>query len=260
MNEVIDLILNRKSVRAYEKRQIPEEEKELILKATLRAPTACNMMLYSVIEVKNESTKKILVKTCDNQTFIAKAPLVFLFLADYQRWYDYFLLSGVEELCKQRGEAMRKPKEGDLILACCDAIIAAHTAAIAAESLGIGSCYIGMIMENYETHRELFKLPKYAFPLCLLCLGYPTQRQKRMPLTDRFKRRFIVFENEYKRFNEVEFEEMVRDKQKRIFKHRNSIKGMQNIGQLTYFSEYTSNFTKEINRAVQAIIQELSEE
>ena len=61
-----------------------------------------------------------------------------------------------------------------LFLACCDALIAAQTAVIAAESLGIGTCYIGDIMENYEEHEELFGLPKYVFPIRLICFGYPT--------------------------------------------------------------------------------------
>ena len=60
-----------------------------------------------------------------------------------------------------------------LFLACCDALIAAQTAVIAAESLGIGTCYIGDIMENYEEHEELFGLPKYVFPIRLICFGYP---------------------------------------------------------------------------------------
>ncbi|MEX1329519.1 MAG: nitroreductase family protein [Desulfobacterales bacterium] len=58
-----------------------------------------------------------------------------------------------------------------LLLVCCDALIAAQTAVIAAESLGVGSCYIGEIMENYEEHKELFGLPKYVFLISLICFG-----------------------------------------------------------------------------------------
>ena len=100
---------------------------------------------------------------CDNQPFIARAPLVLLFLADYQRWFDYYMLSGVEDLCRRRGEPLRKPQEGDLFLACNDALIAAQTAVVAAESLGIGSCYIGDIMENYE----IASGPVWAAPIRL---------------------------------------------------------------------------------------------
>jgi FMN reductase (NADPH)/FMN reductase [NAD(P)H] len=86
MNSTVQLILKRKSVRAYEDRPLSAEIKEAIFHAALRAPTAGNMMLYSIIEVGDQHTKDILARTCDNQPFIAKAPLVWLFLADYQRW------------------------------------------------------------------------------------------------------------------------------------------------------------------------------
>src|SRR5512139_4334477 len=98
MNQVMDVLLKRKSVRAYEKREISAEVRAEILKATLRAPTAGNLMLYSIIEVTDQQIKDRLAITCDNQPFIARAPMVWLFLADCQRWFDYFLVSGVEEL------------------------------------------------------------------------------------------------------------------------------------------------------------------
>jgi nitroreductase len=101
MNPVMELILNRKSVRAYEAKEISKQVKDEILKATLRAPTAGNMLLYSIINVQDQNIKDTLAKTCDNQPFIAKAPLVLLFLADYQRWYDYYMVSGVKELCSK---------------------------------------------------------------------------------------------------------------------------------------------------------------
>ena len=139
MNPTIDLLLQRKSVRVYQERPIDQDDRDTILEAALRAPTAGNMMLYSIIEVEDQALKDRLAVTCDNQPFIAKAPYLLLFVADYQRWYDYYLAAGVPELCTQRGLEMRLPAEGDLLLACCDAMIAAHTAVVAAEALGIGS-------------------------------------------------------------------------------------------------------------------------
>ena len=148
MTHTLDIIHNRKSVRAYEDVPIRTEDKEEILHAAMRAPTAGNMMLYSIIEIQDQTMKDTLVATCDHQPFIATAPLVLLFAADYQRWYDYFVFSGVEEFCKRSGTSMRKPEEGDLLLACCDAMIAAQTAVLAAESLGIGAGFFGDIREN----------------------------------------------------------------------------------------------------------------
>ncbi len=254
MNAVFDVILQRKSVRAYKPEEISQETKEAILGAAMRAPTAGNMMLYSIIEVTDQAAKDTLAETCDHQPFIAKAPWVLLFLADYQRWYDYFLLSGAEDLCQHRGEPLRKPEEGDLMLACCDALIAAQTAVVAAESLGIGSCYIGDIMENYETHRDLFDLPPYTFPIALLCLGYPTEQQLQRTQTTRFDRRFVVFEDRYKRLDEREFEEMFHDIQERFHRKEEHPDGIHNTGQLIYARKFSADFAKEMSRSVRAML------
>jgi nitroreductase len=255
MNQVMEVLLHRKSIRAYDGREIAEEVKDKILEATFRAPTAGNMMLYSIIEVKDASAKETLVRTCDNQPFIATAPLVLLFLADYQRWYDYFTVSRVEDVSTGNGIPMRKPEEGDLLLACCDALIAAQTAVIAAESLGVGSCYIGDIMENYEEHRDLFDLPKYVFPICLVCFGYATEQQRARPLTPRFAREFIVFENRYRRLTEDEFREMYREREERVFKGQEVVKGARNMGQLIYSRKFGTDFAREMNRSVRAILR-----
>jgi nitroreductase len=255
MNQTMNLLFNRKSIRAYEEKKITEEIKSQIIAATLRAPTAGNLMLYSIIEVKDQRAKDELVRTCDNQPFIAAAPLVLLFLADYQRWYDYFGVSGVEQLCEQSGSTVRKPEEGDLFLACCDALIAAQTSVIAAESLGIGSCYIGDIMENYEEHRDLFGLPKYVFPITLVCFGYPTEQQKERRPTDRFERRYIVFEDRYQHFTKEQLEAMFRERQQRVFGDKTNVKGAENFGQLTYLRKFGSDFAGEMNRSVRAMLK-----
>ena len=255
MNQVIETILKRKSMRAYEKKAIAPQVRAELLRATLRAPTAGNLMLYSIIEVTDQHLKNKLVKTCDNQPFIARAPLVWLFLADYQRWYDYFVASGVEQLSGQTKTPMRKPQEGDLFLACCDALIAAQTAVIAAESLGLGSCYIGDIMENYEIQRDLFDLPKYVFPISLVCFGYPTPQQISRKQTTRFQEKFILFENKYKRFSNADFEEMFLEENSKTFRGRDEVLGARNAGQLIYARKFNAEFSKEMSRSVRLILK-----
>jgi len=255
MNQTMELLLKRKSVRVYKKQELSREVREKIVSAALRAPTAGNMMLYSVIEVDDQRAKDTLVRTCDNQPFIAKAPFVLLFLADYQRWYDYFQVSGVEDLCKRQGMVMRKPGQGDLFLACCDALIAAQTAVIAAESMGIGSCYIGDIMENYEEHKELFGLPKYVLPISLVCFGYPTRQQRERALTPRFDNKYIVFEDRYRRLGGEELEEMHRERQEQVFGERTEIKDARNFGQMMYTKKFAADFCLEMTRSVRAMVQ-----
>ena len=255
MNPVIETILKRKSIRAYETNEIDAEVREQLLRATLRAPTAGNLMLYSIVEVTDPQIKETLVKTCDNQPFIARAPLVWLFLADYQRWFDYFIASGVQDLCAQQKTDMRKPQEGDLFLACCDALIAAQTAVIAAESLGLGSCYIGDIMENFEVHRELFNLPKYVFPICLLCFGYPTRQQMEREQTSRFHEKYVLFENQYRRLGGQDFDEMFGATHANTFHGRDEVAGARNVGQLIYNRKFSADFTNEMSRSVRLILK-----
>ncbi len=250
MNETLELINNRKSVRKFDKRKISEQDINSIIFSTMRAPTAGNQMLYSIIEVDDQSIKDKLVETCDNQPFIATAPLVLLFLADYQRSYDLFISSGVKEYSLQEGIEHRTPGPGDLMLASCDALIAAQNSVIAAESLGIGSCYIGDIMENYEIHRDMFNLPDYTFPITMLCFGYPIGNYKERKITPRYPQEYIHFKNQYKRFDKPDFEKMLKSIKDIYFKNENYTGNSKNIGQHFYTRKFTSDFTLEMNRSV----------
>ena len=101
MNRVIETLQNRTSLRKYDPRPISDEHLETILHCAMRAPTAGNMMLYSVIIVEDQEKKEILSRTCDNQPFIARAPLVLIFTVDYQKWFDYYRAGNVEEYCRR---------------------------------------------------------------------------------------------------------------------------------------------------------------
>lgn len=254
MNQTMEVLLSRKSVRAYEKRAVEPDVRAAILKATLRAPTAGNMMLYSIIDVTDQRLKDRLAVTCDNQPFIARAPMVWLFLADYQRWYDYFRISDVASICQQKDEPMRAPKEGDLFLACCDALIAAQNAVIAAESFGIGSCYIGDVIEQYEEHKKLLNLPQYVFPICMLVFGYPTQQQKDRELPSRFDEKFILFENGYRQLEPAEFDEMFAERERRMPRGK-AMQGIDNYGQAMYQRKFSSGFSVEMSRSAREWLQ-----
>ncbi|KLU60166.1 FMN reductase [NAD(P)H] [Peptococcaceae bacterium CEB3] len=78
----------RISLRRFADRPLNREDVDWIVEGAMRAPTAGNMMLYSMILITDPAKKQVLSETCDHQPFIAKAPLVAVFLADYQRWFD----------------------------------------------------------------------------------------------------------------------------------------------------------------------------
>jgi len=200
MNQTIQQLFDRKSIRVFTDREITPDEKNLILQAAVQAPTAGNQQLYTIIDVTDQSIKDALVKTCDNQPFIATAKLVLIFCADCKKWYDAFRFADCEP---------RNPGVGDLALAISDATIAAQNAVTAAESLGIGSCYIGDIMENCEQHRQLLHLPNYVFPCCMLVFGFPTNQQMERKKPLRSPMASIVHENCYHEMDAAELEAML---------------------------------------------------
>ena len=233
MNQVLEQLHERKSVRVYEDRPISPADKEAILAAACAAPTAGNQQLYTILDITDQALKDRLADTCDHQPFIARAPLVLIFCADCQKWYDAFASGGCQP---------RKPGVGDLLLACSDANIAAQNAVTAAWSLGIGSCYIGDIMELCETHRELLGLPEYVFPAAMLVFGYPTPQQQEREKPRRRAMEHIVHQNRYRRMDGAELEAMLAD----------------NAGERPYGAwlqafcdrKYNSGFSREMTRSV----------
>ena len=233
MNEVIKSLYQRKSVRAFLDQPIGKEEKSAILQAAVQAPTAGNQQLYTILDITDPALKAALAVSCDNQPFIAKAPMVLVFCADCKKWYDAYRMTGCSP---------REPGVGDLMLAVTDTAIAAQNAVMAAESLGIGSCYIGDIMENCETQRKLLSLPEYVFPAVMLVLGYPTKQQQERPKPARCPMEQIVHENGYRCMDAEELQKLLGGKA-----------GQRSFDiwcQAFCQRKYNSDFSREMTRSV----------
>lgn len=242
MNEIIKSLYNRKSTRVYEEKQIPKEVKDMILEAAVQAPSAGCQQLYTILDITDQNLKEALSETCDHQPFIAKAPLVLVFCADCKKWYDAYL----EANCNPR-----KPGLGDLMLAVTDTVIAAQNAVVAAESFGVGSCYIGDIMENCEEHRRLLNLPEYVFPAAMLVFGYPTEQQKNRKKPERCKMNYIVHENTYKSMGGEELQEMLTPRCSRL--------SFEEWIRAFCERKYNSDFSKEMTRSVEEYLKQFEE-
>jgi nitroreductase len=241
-NATIALMDARCSTRTYAPTPIRDEEKRTILHTAMRAPTAGNMMLYSIVEIEDQALKDRLAETCDHQPFIARAPWALLFVADLQKWVDLFAAVSVDRLEGVRQDVT--PGLGWLILACCDALIAAQNAVVAAESLGIGSCYIGDILELGETHAELLDLPRYTFPVTMLCFGRPRNAPR---VTERYEKH-VVHKNAYRRLSAVELGEVSDDLDRLYGAH--GFGGYESLVQDVYARKVAADFALEADRSV----------
>lgn len=238
MNEILRSLHARKSVRAFEERPVPEEVKRAILEAATQAPTAGNQQLYTILDITDQALKEQLAESCDHQPFIARAPMVLVFCADLLKWLDVF---------EEGGAAPRRPGCGDLLLAVDDALIAAQNAVVAAESLGLGSCYIGDVMEQCETQRRLLGLPEYVFPAAMLVFGWPTAQQRQRPKPLRCRLEDIVQQNTYRRRTGEEL--------RRMFDKETANRSFEEWSQAFCKRKYNSDFSVEMSRSVRQYLE-----
>lgn len=239
MNQTIQELSQRKSVRVYEDRRIPAEEKQAILQAAFQAPTAGDQQLYTILDITDPEIKHKLAVSCDNQPFISAGEMVLVFLADCRKWYDAYQDAGCEP---------RELGVGDFMIAMCDTLIAAQNAVTAAQSLGIGSCYIGDIMEKYEYHRELFHLPAHVFPAAMLVFGYPTKQQLDRKKPPRAEANSMVFENVYPDWTPQQREKLM----------RTYANGRDYAEWIAAFCKrkYNSDFSREMSRSVEEFLKQ----
>ena len=232
----IEELTGRKSVRKFTDQPIPPEIKDSVVTSILNAPTAGNQLLYTILEIDDQAVKEELARLCDHQPFIAEAPWVLVFLADCRRWQMAYDLAGCPS---------RDPGLGDLILACEDTMVAAQNAVVAAQAHGLGSCYIGDIVENREQMVDLLSLDPWVFPITLLVFGYPTPQQVARPKPRRFDPRFILLKDRYRRLSDEELREMFQTRGDRFDSYVPSF----------CKRKYMSGFALEMNRSVAGYLE-----
>ena len=239
MNETIGQLRSRKSVRVFEDREIAEDLVKEIIDAACQAPTAGNQQLYTIIRVTDEYLLERLSESCDHQPFIKEAKLVLVFCADCLKWQKAYEYCGCDP---------RKPGAGDLMLAAIDASIAAQNAVVAAWSLGIGSCYIGDILENCEEQRDILGIPEYVMPAVMLVFGYPSEQQKRRVKPVRSGLEYIISENKYPEMD-PEFVRLMLEPKSGSVDYEDWLKAF-------FKRKYDSDFSREMSRSVEKYLEQ----
>ncbi len=151
---LIDIVKNRRSVREYEDKDVPDEIiLELIEDARL-APSAKNLQDWKFIIVKNKERRQKLVEAAKNQKFVGEAPVV---IAGVATKTDYVMTNGIP--------------------AChIDLAIAMEHIALSAAEKGLGTCWIGAFYQDKA--KEILKVPENCKIIALMTLGYPKDKAK----------------------------------------------------------------------------------
>ncbi|WP_034760305.1 oxygen-insensitive NADPH nitroreductase [Rossellomorea vietnamensis] len=178
MNETIETILKHRSIREFKNEALTGEQIRTIVSSAQAASTSSYIQAYSIIGVKDPVKKKKLAELAGNQGYVEANGHFFVFCADLFRhekigdWEEADVIPSLESTEK-------------FMVALIDASLAAQNAAIAAESMGLGICYIGGIRNDLESVSELLGLPGRVIPLFGLAVGIPEHHsdvKPRLPL------------------------------------------------------------------------------
>ena len=173
MNETINLIKNHRSIRTYLEKDISDDILDEILKAVHSMSTSINGQQVSVIVVRDKEKKSELAKIAGGQTWIEKAPVFLVFVADFYKTYLAGNKAGNSQIIHESIEGT--------VVGTFDSGLAMGAAIISAESLGLGLVPLGGIRRDPEEVIKLLKLPKYTYPIAGLCIGYPADESRKKP-------------------------------------------------------------------------------
>lgn len=165
--ETIKQIEQHGSVRDYRSDPVARELILEIIQAGQRASTSSNLQTYSVVVIEDPAKRKELRTLCGNQEHITQAPVFLAWCADFSR---------LDRACKHQGYTLEAGYLENFLVAAVDSALAMQNAGLAAESLGLGFCYIGAIRNHPRGVIKLLDLPEYVFPVAGMTLGWPKKK------------------------------------------------------------------------------------
>ncbi|MBN1158755.1 MAG: NADPH-dependent oxidoreductase [Bacteroidales bacterium] len=182
---MIDTILNHRTIRKYKNDPVDDHVINKILTAGIRASTTGNMQVYSIVVTTGQELKKKLWEAHFKQDMVLQAPVIMTFCADFNRFNKW---------CKLRKAVPGYDNFLSFFTAAIDALLTAQNCALAAESLGLGICYLGTTTYNAEIISELLNLPRNVVPVTTLVAGFPDESPE---LTDRLPLEAVVHHEKY---------------------------------------------------------------
>lgn len=186
----MELLNKHVTIRKFKNKAIEPELLENILYSGTRASTTGNMQTYSMVVTLNKQRKKVLAPLHFNQMAATSAPVLVTFVADFNRFTRWCQISKAD------------PGYANFLsffTAAIDALLVAQNVCIAAESYGLGICYLGTTTYNAEEIIKELKLPALTFPVTTVAMGYPDETPAPV---DRLSLEGVVHYESYKEYSE----------------------------------------------------------
>jgi len=196
MNQTIEKMLQHVTVRDYKNEPLTQDIKDVLVKAAQSGSSSNFMQTYSIIEVEDKKLKEVICEISGSGNFIKEDGTLYIFIADLYRH---------SVILEKQGMSL-EPLENveSLIVSIVDATIAAQNMTVAAESLGLGICYLGSIRNGIDKIGEMLQLPKYTLPVYGLYVGQPNVINEQKP---RLPKHNILSNNTYNTSEIPNFEE-----------------------------------------------------
>lgn len=251
---MLDLAKAHRSIRSFVPKEIDDSLLYDLLLAGLRSSSAGNMQTWSVIVTRDEAIKGQLYALHGEQSMILEAPILLTFCADVFRMREWLRVNN----SRQSFDDLLGFLTGTV-----DAVIAAQTICLAAESVGLGICYLGTTWWAANQIIELLALPEGVFPVTSLVIGYPAEDPT---LRDRLPLEVIVHQEKYRRWSDEEIRKTHAEREQKAWARYTASqalrKKLEDAGITRVTDYYTSEFkySKELHRRVSEMLLETLQE
>ncbi len=247
---MIELAKAHRSIRSFTPEKVDDALLRDFLLAGLRSSSSGNMQTWSVIVTQDQENKQRLYEAHRRQKMILEAPILLTFCADVFRMREWLRVNN----SKQSFDDLLGFLTGTV-----DAVIAAQSISLAAESVGLGICYLGTTWWAADQIITILALPEYVFPVTSLVLGYPAEDP---PLRDRLPLDIIVHQEQYQRLEDAELRQSHAEREQKAWARYNAIPTVREklaaAGITRVTDYYTSEFkySKTLHREVSQMLIE----
>lgn len=239
------VLFKHRSIRKFRSAPIPEELLHELLEAATRASTCGNMQLYSLVVTCDEALRRRLAPCHFNQPMVTEAPCLVTVCADVHRFSMW---------CEQRDAEPAFDNFEWFLNAATDALLAAQNLAVAAETQGLGICFLGTTLYTARDIARILDLPKGVIPLTTVVVGYPDEDPG---LTDRLPLEAVVHYEKYTDYTAAEIDELWAEREESELTQRLLAEnGLPNLAQIFTRNRYRREDNLAVSRSYFELLRE----